>query len=82
MKLAPQAQSTLIIAAVVLFLLWYLKNRAGEAVEVVNRNLNPTEDTNLANRGFNWLYQSATGSDGTLGTDIAEWKDDPDRWWN
>lgn len=41
---------------------------AGEVVE----NVNPTNRDNVFNSGFNTLYKSTTGSDGTLGTDLAE----------
>lgn len=40
---------------------------AGEVVEKVN----PTNQNNVFNTGFNSLYRSATGSEGTLGTDLA-----------
>lgn len=48
------------------------RNYGAAVVEAVN----PTSQNNLANRGFNGLYQWATGSDGTLGTDLAGWVHD------
>lgn len=43
--------------------------------EIVNHPdwFNPASQNNLANRGFNSLYQDVTGSKGTLGTDIYNW---------
>lgn len=34
---------------------------------------NPASQNNLANTGFNSLYQNVTGSQGTLGGDIYSW---------
>jgi len=42
------------------------------ATNVVTENLNPVNHENIFNRGFNWLYRKATGSTGTLGTDLAK----------
>lgn len=44
----------------------------GETREVVTEDLNPAHNQNIVNRGFTWLYQKATGSEGTLGTDLAD----------
>lgn len=73
MKLSPQAQSTLILVIAGLLVLWYLKSRAGEVAEKAVEAVNPADQENLANRGFNWLYQTVTGSEGTAGTDLAGW---------
>lgn len=43
---------------------WYLKNKAGAAVEAVSDALNPTKDTNLAYRGAS-AASIATGVSGT-----------------
>lgn len=73
MKLSPQAQSTLILVAAGLLVLWYLKGKAGKAADAAVEAVNPADQDNLANRFFNWAYGGVTGSDGTLGTDIAAW---------
>ena len=40
--------------------------------------VNPADQNNLVNRLFNWAYQGATGSEGTLGTDVAAWLNEDD----
>ena len=73
MKLSPKAQQTLILVIAVLLVLWYLKGKAGEAAAKVVQSVNPTDNRNLANRLFDWAYQGVTGSDDTLGADVADW---------
>ena len=75
-------KSTLIVAGVAVLGVWYLKSKAGEVVETVDRNFNPTRDTNLANRGANWAWGLFTDGEGTIGTDIADFVHDPEAWWN
>ena len=76
MKLSPKAQQTLILVIAVLLVLWYLKGKAGQAAEAAVDAVNPGSQTNLANRLWNWAYSGVTGSEGTLGTDIAGWMHD------
>lgn len=78
MKLSPQAQSTLILVIAALVVLWYLKGKAGAAAEKAVEAVNPADQNNLVNRLFNWAYQGATGSEGTLGTDVAAWLNEDD----
>lgn len=49
-----------------------IKDAAGEAVEAVNKNFNPAEQTNLANRAFSAVYRGGLDGKGTLGTDIYD----------
>lgn len=62
-----------ITGAVVVLGAWYLKRQAGQALADAGQAVNPTNHDNVFNRGFNGLYQSVTGSGGTLGTDLADW---------
>lgn len=78
MKLSPQAQSTLILVAAGLLVLWYLKGQAGAAAEKAVEAVNPADQNNLINRLFNWGYQGVTGSEGTAGTDFAAWLHEDD----
>lgn len=80
MKWTPK--NLAIAAAVLVVGAWYVKKKAGEVVETVDKNLNPTRDTNLANRAAEWLWDGGSDGKGTPGTDLADWMDDPDRWWN
>lgn len=52
--------------------LWYLKNKATETVKDVGEAVNPVNQDNIFNRGFNGLYGAVTDGEGTLGTDIAD----------
>lgn len=65
------------------FLGKYMINDAGESVvETVNQNLNPTEQTNLANRAFNAVYSGGLDGKGTLGTDIYDTVQAAREWFN
>lgn len=59
-------------------LLWYLKHKAGQAVTQAAQAVNPTNQNNIFNQGFNTLYQDVTGSKGSLGTDLAGWMNNLD----
>ena len=56
---------------------WYLlhkaKTAAVETAKAAANAVNPLNPDNVINEGFNGLYQSLTGSTGTLGADIADW---------
>jgi len=70
MKWTPKTVA--IAAAVVVVGGWYLKKKAGETIQEVGQAVNPTNPDNVINQGFNSVYQSVTGSEGTLGTDLAD----------
>ena len=59
------------IAGVLAF--WYLKNKAVQTAKDVGEAVNPIDQENIFNRGFNAFYGSVTDGKGTLGTDIADW---------
>lgn len=62
-----------IAAGLVIVGVWYLKNKATETVTDAANAVNPTNPDNVINAGFNSVYQSVTGSDGSLGTDLADY---------
>lgn len=62
--------STLLIGAGALYVAYKAYDNSAKVVEAVN----PTDRNNLANRGFNALWQGATGSDDSLGKDVADWQ--------
>ena len=70
MKWTPKTVA--IAAAVVVVGGWYLKRQATETVKEAANAVNPTNPDNVINQGFNSVYQSVTGSRGTLGTDLAD----------
>lgn len=70
MKWTPKTVA--IAAAVVVVGGWYLKKKAGETLQEVGQAVNPTNPDNVINQGFNSVYKSVTGSEGTLGTDLAD----------
>lgn len=57
----------LIIAGVLTALVVISKAR-----EVITKDLNPADPDNIINRGFESVYQTVTGSNGTLGGDIYD----------
>lgn len=71
MKWTPK--NVAIAAGVVVLAGWYLKNKAGQAVEKVGNAVNPVNHDNVFNRGWNAIYGAVTDGKGTLGTDIADW---------
>ena len=75
-------KTTLIVAGVAVLGLWYVKSKAAEVVEAVDKNFNPTKDTNLANRGAQGLWNVFTDGQGTIGTDAYDFLHDENRWWN
>lgn len=58
-----------------------IKDTAEGVVDTVNTNLNPTEQTNLANRAFNAVYSGGPDGKGTLGTDIYDGVQAMKAWW-
>lgn len=60
----------LIVGAVVVVGGFFAVRKAEKVVEAVN----PTNNENIFNSAFNWLYQKLPGADEntTLGTDIAD----------
>ena len=61
------------VAAVVA--IWLAKKTATVAVDVVKTAataINPFNNDNIINQGFNGLYTAATGSDSTLGSDVYD----------
>ena len=64
---------TLIYVGAGAAVLYVVSSTARETVAAAANAVNPTSQTNAANRATNSLYQSITGSDGTPGTDLAEW---------
>ncbi|MFL1484892.1 hypothetical protein [Marinobacter sp. LN3S78] len=71
-------KTTLIVAGVAVVGVWWLSGRAWETARDVGEAVNPVNHDNVFNRGFEGLYQAVTGSDGTPGTDLAEWSDELD----
>lgn len=59
MKISPQAQVALIVAAAVLLVLWYLKGQASDAAKA----LDPTSDQNAAYSGVNAVGETLTGDE-------------------
>lgn len=49
------------------------KKTAEAVVDFASENLNPVDDNNIANRGFNAAWKKVTGYDVSLGSKIAEW---------
>lgn len=50
----------------------YLAKKAGGAAASAVNAVNPFNNDNVINRGFTSVYQTVTGSEGTLGTDIYD----------
>ena len=71
-------KTTLIVAGVAVVGVWYLSGRGVEVVKDVGQAVNPINHENVFNRGFNALYGAVTGSEGTLGTDVADWSEELD----
>lgn len=67
MSAAGKFESGMVLAGVALVALaaWWLVKHSGL--------FNPLNQNNLANQGFDSLYQGVTGSQGTLGADIYNW---------
>lgn len=63
------------VGAVAAVGIWYAKRQAVNVAKAID----PTDQNNAANTYFNRLYSSVTGSDGTLGTDLAGWLHDPNK---
>ncbi len=61
------------IGVVALLAAWYLKNKTVQTVKDVGNAVNPVNPDNVINGWFNEAYQSVTGSEGTLGTDLADY---------
>lgn len=75
-------KNTLIVAGVAVVALWYLKNRTVETAKAVGQAVNPINHDNIFNQGAEGIYGAITGSNGSPGTDLADWVHDGDRWWN
>lgn len=52
--------------------LFLVARKAGQVAGDVVHAVNPLNNDNIINRGFTDVYQTVTGSDGTLGTDIYD----------
>mgnify|MGYP000277123285 CR=1 FL=1 len=61
------------IGVVAVLGLWYLKNQTVEAAKEVGEAVNPINRDNIFNRAFNATYTAITGSEDSLGADIADW---------
>jgi len=68
-------KTTLIVAGVAVVGLWYLKGKAGQAVQAVN----PLNHDNVINQGAQSVWDAFTDGQGTIGTDIADWEQDINR---
>lgn len=75
-------KTTLIVAGVAVIGVWYLKGKAVETVKDVGNAVSPANRDNVFNRGFNWLYSEVTGSEDSLGADIADGVYNVREWWN
>lgn len=63
-------KTTLIVAGVAVVGLWYLKGRAGEAVQAVN----PMNHGNVFNQAFEGWWDGGADGQGTPGADFFEWE--------
>lgn len=61
-----------VLAGVLVYVLKKTADAVGDAAGQMFDAINPTNNDNVINKGFTNVYQSATGSDGTLGTDIYD----------
>ena len=75
-------KTTLIVAGVAVVGVWWLSGRAVSVAKDVGQAVNPVNHDNIFNRGFNWLYTGITGSEDTLGGDIADGVHWVRQWWN
>jgi hypothetical protein len=50
---------------------WFVIHKAAKTVEKVAKAVNPANPNNVFNASADHMYQAATGSQGTLGTDAA-----------
>ena len=71
-------KTVLIVGGIAVLGAWYLKGKAGEMVKDVGQAVNPVNHDNVFNRGAESLYQAVTGSEGTPGTDLADWSQELD----
>jgi hypothetical protein len=74
MKWTPK--NLAIAAAAVVIAGWYVKRQAGAVVAEVGQAVNPVNQDNIFNRGFNAVYGSVTDGKGSLGTDLYDWLND------
>lgn len=58
------------------------KDAAEGATEALNRNFNPTEQTNVANRMFSAVYSGGLDGKGSLGTDIYDGVEAIKKWYS
>lgn len=62
-----------VTGAVLVLGVWYLAHKTKQAAKEVAQAVNPLNQDNIFNTGFDAVYQSLTGSKDTLGADIADW---------
>ncbi len=73
MKLPGENVLMLAAVAAAVAVAWYAKSKAVEVIaQDIVPALTPWDQRNLANRAANGLYTGATGSTGTIGTDLWE----------
>ena len=75
-RINGQVISTALVIGATGLAVWWFSGAAGRAASATGTALNPTDRDNIFNRGFNGLFQSVTGSEGTLGTELANFFSD------
>ena len=60
---------------------YIIKDTAKGVTNAIDTNLNPTRQTNLANRAFSAVYNGGLDGQGTLGTDIFDSVQAVKGWW-
>jgi hypothetical protein len=62
-----------IAGGVLLAAAWYAKRKVGEAAQAVAPYVDPTDSRNVVNQAATGLYQTVTGSTGTIGGDLYDY---------
>ena len=67
-----QVISTVLVIGAVGGGLFLISRGVSQGLNSAGTAINPVDQDNIFNRGFNGLFRGVTGSEGTLGTELAD----------
>jgi Flp pilus assembly protein TadG len=77
MKVSGDLQFKVLLGVIALagagYVLYRVSKAAAEVAGAAAQAVNPFNNDNIINQGATSIYQGATGSTGTIGTDLYDW---------